>query len=248
MYRYPIRICGDPVTKQSTEALSTSDLLEELEAGLKQPKRDRLQHPFVLAVESGEATRDQIAGWCHQFGLWADPSNKLFGAMYANCPDDDLRESILENMLEEEKGQSSNTAGHMVLLERTLDEFGWDKTRREQDDLRYESWAFRHWLELVMCHRPFVESIGAVSFAAERINPFVFGKLEKGLRRHYDFSEDGLMFFSVHASDVEEEHGSLGPIAFERYATTPRAQDGVRFAVHHTADMYYQQYGVWRYY
>lgn len=233
---------------ESTKAVSTEELLEELEEGLKQPARDRLQHPFVLAVERGEATREQIAGWAHQFGLWADPSNKFFGVLYANCPDEDLRDGILENMLEEEKGASSKTAGHMVLLNRTLDELGWDDKKRVQDDLKVESWAFRHWLEVVMCNRPFVQSIAAVSFAAERINPFVFAKLEKGLREFYDLSEDGLMFFSIHASDVEEEHGSLGPVAMERYASTPLAQDGVRFAVLHTADLYYNQYNVWQYY
>ena len=77
----------------------------------------------------------------------------------------------------------------------------------------------------------------------------MFGKLEKGLREHYDLSDEGLTSFSVHASDVEEEHGHArthGPMA--RYATTPRTQDEVRFAVLHTGDMYYNQYNVWRYY
>ena len=76
----------------------------------------------------------------------------------------------------------------------------------------------------------------------------VFARLEKGLRKHYRLTEDGLRSVSVHASDVEEEHGSLGPIAMRRYATTKQAQDGVRFAVTHTADVYYNQYNVWNYY
>lgn len=235
------------MTKQ-TKLVSAKELVQELEEGLKHPSRDRLRHPFVVAVERGEATKDQIAGWAHQFGLWADPSNKLLGVMWAHCPDEDIRDSLLENMLEEEKGHSSQTAGHMELLDRTLNELGWDEERRAKDELMPESWAFRHWLEVVMCNRPFIESIAAISFAAERINPFVFGKLEKGLREHYDLSEEGLMFFSVHASDVEIEHGSLGPITFERHATSPDLQDRVRFAVLHTADLYWHQYNVWQRY
>ena len=227
---------------------SNDKLLKELEHGLFDPVRNRLEHPFVAAVEKGEATKDQIAGWLHQFSLWADPSNKLFGVLWAKCPDDDLREGILENMLEEEHGESSQTAGHMKLIETSLTELGWDEERRAQDPIRIESWALRHWFEVVIRNRPFVESISSVSFAAERINPLVFGKLEKGLREHYNLSDEGLTSFSVHASDVEEEHGTLGPTAMARYATTPRTQDEVRFAVLHTGDMYYNQYNVWRYY
>ena len=228
--------------------VATEALIDELNTALEDPVRNRTMHPFVAAVRKGEATHDQIAGWLHQFALWADPSNKLFGVLWANCPDDDIREGILENMLEEEYGQSSKTAGHMKLIDATLTELGWDEARRARDNLQPESWLQKHWLEVVIRNRPFVEALAAVSFAAERINPLVFGILEEGLREHYDLTDEGLMSISVHASDVEEEHGTLGPMAMARYATTKPQQDGVRFAVTHTADIYYNQYNVWRYY
>ncbi|MSP52353.1 MAG: hypothetical protein EXQ91_08205 [Alphaproteobacteria bacterium] len=235
-------------TKATDGAISTDELTKELEAVINHPSRDRTEHPFVQAVLKGTATKNQIAGWLHQFALWADPSNKLFGVMWANCPDDDLREGILENMLEEEYGEYSKTAGHMRLIDKTLKELGWTKKDQERDLIRPESSLQKHWLEVVIRNRPFVESLAATSFTAERINPVVFALLEKGLRKHYKLSEDGLRSVSVHASHVEEEHGSLGPIAMKRYATTKRAQDGVRFAVTHMADVYYNQYNVWQYY
>ena len=34
----------------------------------------------------------------------------------------------------------------------------------------------------------------------------------------------------------------------ERYATTAQMQEAVRFAVIHTADLYYNQYNIWKYY
>ena len=233
---------------QSNGAVPVDQLLAELEVELTDPSRDRTKHPFVHAVSSGEATKDQVAGWLHQFSLWADPSNKLFGVLWANCPDEDIRQGILENMLEEEYGESSKTSGHMKLIDSTLTELGWDQDRRARDKLQPESWLQRHWLEVVIRNRPFVDALAAVSFAAERINPLVFGIVEKGLREHYDLSDDGLMSISVHASDVEEEHGTLGPTAMSRYATTKHEQDSVRFTVLHTADVYYNSYNVWRYY
>ena len=81
------------------QALPIPEFVDELNAALDDPVRDRTNHPFVLAVENGTASKDQIAGWLNQFSLWADPTNKLFGVQWAKCPDDDLREGILENML-----------------------------------------------------------------------------------------------------------------------------------------------------
>lgn len=228
--------------------VSTDELVNELEQVLRAPERNRLDHPFVSAVGRGEATPDQIAGWLNQFSLWANFGNKLFGVLWSNCPDEDLREMILENMLEEERGDSSGLKGHMELIDTTLKEIGWTEERRAADGLRHQSWALQHWTEVVIRNRPFVQSICAVSFAMERINPYVFGLLEKGLREHYGLSEEALLAFSVHASDVEEEHGTLGPTAMERYARTQRDQDQVRFAVQHTGDLYYAQYDVWQSY
>lgn len=135
--------------KTARTALSTEAFVKQLEAIVDNPGRNRLHHPFVEAVAAGTASTDQIAGWLHQFQLWADPANKFLGDMWSNCPDDDLREGLLENMLEEEYGRYSETEGHMRLIERTLGELGWDDKRRSEDETRYESWAFRHWLEVV---------------------------------------------------------------------------------------------------
>ena len=230
------------------EALDTPTFSKQLEEIVDAKERNRVFHPFVEAVADGTATKNQIAGWIHQFALWADPCNKYLGTMWANCPDEDIREGILENMREEEHGYQSGIAGHVELIHRTCDALGWDAKRRAAEEKKYESWALHHWFEVVMTKRPFVESICATSFTAERMNTVVFAKIEKGLRQHYDLSEDAMLSFAVHASDVEEEHASLGPMAIERYGVSAYDQRNIRFAVTHTADMYYKQYNVWEYY
>ena len=230
------------------EVLDHDAFVAELEAIVDAPERNRLYHPFVLAVENGTATLDQFAGWIHQFASWADPCNKNLGIMWANCPDEDLREGLLENIREEEYGFQSGIAGHVELIHRTLDAIGWDKKRRAKDEKRYESWALHHWFEVIMTRRPFVEAICATSFTAECMNHIVFGKLLNGLQKHYKLSERALQSIAVHASDVEAEHASLGPLAIQRYGVSARDQENIRFAVKHTADMYYHQYDVWKYY
>ena len=232
----------------ATKVVSNEELIRELDDGLLESHRDRRQHPFVNAVAAGTATIDQIAGWRHQICHWAHPTNRRFGFIYSRCPDDDLTQMMFENMAEEEHGATSGAGGHIALNYRFLDELGWDEEKRAKDFPKLETWALRHWFEVVFTNRPVVESIGSLSFAAERLNPHVLGRVYQGLKEHYDISEEGLASLAVHASHVEEEHGSLGPLAFERHAQTVDGQNGVRAAVWHTAELYYSMYNVWQYY
>ena len=232
------------------DAITHEALLGEIDNELQDPLRNRPEHPFVKAVQDGTATIDQIAGWTNQFSRWAGPLIPEMYVLIDKCPPDekDLREAIMENIEEEESGLASGTANHMELCAHSLKALGWDEARRAQDPTRYETWTLKHWLEILLHTRPFYETIMMMSFAMERINPTVFGKLLQGLRKHYDFTEDDLLFYTVHASEVEEEHGMLGPVAMERYATQPNIQDDVRFVCLHGADIYYQFYNVWKYY
>ena len=230
------------------EAVDIDDLINELDAILENPVRDRKTHPVVLGIEKKELTREQIAGWIFQITCWANPTNILVGDMYARCPDEDLRLMLLENLMEEELGTESGTAGHIELFERTFTELGWDEKRRSKEEIKPETWALAHWFEVVLTRRSLVEAVAALSFSAERINPIIFRRVETALRRNYELSEAGIQSIAVHASHVEEEHGSLGPTAFTRYATTAYQQNALRFVCAHTGDLYYQQWNSYRYY
>ena len=243
MYPDPI----DGVTYRD-EAISTDDLIVELDEIMADPEKNRLEHPVIKELQKGALTREQIAGWIYQITCWANPTNILVGAMYAKCQDEDLRIMLLENLTEEEHGTESGTAGHVELFERTFTELGWDEKRRTQEDIKMETWALAHWFEVVTTQRSLAESICALSFAAERINPLCFSKIEKALRENYEISEWGLQSIAVHASHVEEEHGSLGPAAFERYCQSAYMQNRLRFTVAHTNDLYYRQWMSYQHY
>ena len=228
--------------------ISIPELIEELDEILSQPDQNRLDHPVINGLENGELTREQIAGWIYQITCWANPSNILMGAIYAKCQDDDLRVMILDNLSEEEHGSESGTAGHVELFERTFTELSWDEERRTNEDVKMETWALAHWFEVVMTQRSLAEAIAVVSFSAERINPLCFSKVEKALRANYEISEWGLQSIAVHASHVEQEHGSLDPVTFERYCQSADMQNRLRFTVAHTNDLYYRQWMSYRHY
>jgi pyrroloquinoline quinone (PQQ) biosynthesis protein C len=230
-------------------ALPGKLFLEELKQGLQDPRRDRRNHPFVQEAMRGEVTLRQIGGWLLQFRSWADPSNKGIAVLWANTPDPRIREELLENLMEEERGASSKMGGgHVALVNEALEEFGLSRTEIDGREMLYESWAFYHWWEIVLTKRSWIEGLAALSLAAEQINPIVFGRLADALRKHYRVSERALRPFDVHASEIEVGHGKIADAAIEQYATTAWAQDAVRFAVLHTADMYYRFFDVYRAY
>jgi pyrroloquinoline quinone (PQQ) biosynthesis protein C len=168
--------------------------------------------------------------------------------MWSRCKDEDLAEMIFENLEEEEHGKTSGKGGHVSLNYRLLEALGWDGARCANDSPKMETWGLRHWIEIAMTSLSPVETIAVVSFTMERRNPEVLGRIYQGVKKNYKLSDYALEALEVHASHVEEEHGSLGPIAFERYANTIYWQDRVRFAVQHTAEMAYHMYNVWKYY
>ena len=230
---------------EQVTALPADVFLRELRDGLRDPTRDRTNHPFVHKVLAGKATLRQVGGWLLQFRAWADPSNKGIAVLWANTPDPEIRHELLANLMEEELGTASQMGGgHVALVNEALEEFGFSRREIESKEMMYESWAFYHWWEVVLTKRSWLEGLAALSLAAEQINPIVFGKLAEGLRRHYKVSEHGLRPFDVHASEVEIEHGKVADGAILRYATTAHVQDAVRAAVFHTADMYYRFFDV----
>jgi len=228
-----------------THALPPDQFLEELRRGLRDPIRDRTNHPFVQKAMRGEVPLRQIGGWLREFRSWADPSNKGIAVLWANTPDPDVRHELLENLMEEELGTASQMGGgHVALVDEALEEFGLTRDEITSAGMQYESWAFYHWWEVVLTKRSWIEGLAALSLAAEQINPIVFGKLAEALRTHYRVSDRALRPFDVHASEIEIAHGKLADAAIQRYATTRHVQDAVRFAVFHTADMYYRFFDV----
>lgn len=227
------------------QVLAPDAFLDELRRGLADPRRDRTRHPFVERALRGELPLRQIGGWLREFRSWADPSNKGIAVLWASTPDPEVRHELLENLMEEELGTASQLGGgHVALVNEALAEFGLTAREIESPDMQYESWAFYHWWEVVLTRRSWLEGLAALSLAAEQINPIVFGKLAQALRTHYRVSERALRPFDVHASEIEIEHGKLADGAIRRYATTPWLQDAVRFAVFHTAEMYYRFFDV----
>src|SRR5438445_11293488 len=61
-------------------------------------------NPFTERWVGGELTRQQLGAWVCQHYQYVSQFARWCAAVYAECPDSDARDFLLENIIEEEAG------------------------------------------------------------------------------------------------------------------------------------------------
>src|SRR3989440_4045310 len=99
--------------------LATPETLQQtIETGLRQPGRNLTEHPVLARLDRGELSRAQVQGLLTQMYVHVREVTRWIAASFAACPYPEIREMIFENLLEEQMGHYSHTAGHAELLAR----------------------------------------------------------------------------------------------------------------------------------
>jgi pyrroloquinoline quinone (PQQ) biosynthesis protein C len=94
------------------------------------------------------------------------------------------------------------------------------------------------WREVLFTQRPWIEAMAAQGYALEGTAAERMKRIVKGLRSHYEIPPDHMGYWRVHI-EVEDEHGSVGEIAVEKFARTEAQQAAVRQAIQHTLDTFW---------
>ncbi|HMB36452.1 MAG TPA: iron-containing redox enzyme family protein, partial [Methylomirabilota bacterium] len=79
-----------------------SPFRQRLEAAV-QAKHSRM-NPFTEKWVKGELSREQLGAWACQHYQYVSQFARWCAAVYAECPDADARDFLLENIIEEESG------------------------------------------------------------------------------------------------------------------------------------------------
>jgi pyrroloquinoline-quinone synthase len=202
--------------------------------------RHSKDHPMIGMIERGELTREQLLGFAVQFyQLFPKVFPKPIAALYSRCPDDpDIEKHLLENLLEEGTGQVSGSASHRDLYIEFGNVLGLSPEALNAAEPLPETAALLNWREVMFSQRPWIEGMAAQGYALEGTAAERMKRIVTGLRGHYEIPRDGMGYWTVHI-EVEDEHGSVGPMAVERYAQTDEQQAGVRDAVQRTLDVFW---------
>jgi pyrroloquinoline quinone (PQQ) biosynthesis protein C len=199
------------------------------------------EHPLVDEIRSGAASREAIRGFLvHFYQIGPRPSPRADCAIYGRCPEDpDIHHLLFEDVvLEEGAGTVSGTARHLDVFLEHAKAFGITREELDTADPIPECKAFVHWRYHLAYKGDWLGAICGIAFieaASAARNDLILD----GLIRHYGFERGrpDLLFWELHASEIEEGHGTIGPTVVRRYANDAHVRKDVLEAVRTSIDL-----------
>ncbi len=204
-------------------------LIRRLDAVIQE--RHLLQHPFYQAWNQGKLTLAMLQHYAQEYYLQVKAFPTYVSATHSNCEDMAMRQMLLENLIEEERGANN----HPELWLRFAEALGVDRQAMEEHEYLPETTASVQTLRRLT--RQDNPAIGlAALYAYESQIPEVATTKIAGLKQFYGIdSRDGLMFFSVHqAADVV--HRQVTREALSHCCPTEADQAAVLAAAEQAAD------------
>ena len=191
--------------------MAKSAFRQQLESAVN-ARHSRL-NPFTDKWVNGELTRPQLGAWAAQHYQYVSQFPRWCATVYGTCPYSDVRDFLLENIIEEESGTK-----HVSLLIRFAEACGVSRqdveTARQLPTTRaLTAWCFE------MAHRPFYEGAAGLLVGLESQVPGIYKRNLPPLTSRYGFREHEVEFFSIHI-EADEVHGERGYEIVEQYADT----------------------------
>ena len=190
-------------------------------------------NPFTEQWVRGELTRDQIGSWVCQHYQYVSQFPRWCAAVYAECPDADARDFLLENIVEEESGTK-----HVDLLIRFGEACGVSRRQVETARQLPTTRALTAWC-YETSRRPFHVAAAGLLVGLESQVPGIYQRNLPPLRAHYGFSDREVEFFAIHI-EADEVHGERGYQIVERACPTPDLQARALERVRQATEMRWQ--------
>ena len=199
-------------------------------------------HPWSEAWSSGGLNRQLLGEWAKQHYHYVGNFPWWCGTVYANSAHQEVRELLLENMMEEEGfvgEEGFPQVKHTDLLLDFAEHCGLTREEVENAQLNGEllggtlglqSWCFRQ------SYKPDYEAIAGLLVGLESQVPQIYKKTTPPLIEKYGFTEEEVVFFRLHIV-ADEEHGERGFQLLEKYADTDEKKAACLRTVREAATM-----------
>ncbi len=183
-------------------------------------ERSLLKHPFYQTWQKGELTLDALRGYACQYYHHVLAFPTYVSGVHANCDDLTDRQELLENLVEEERGENN----HPELWLRFAESLGLSRDQVAASTPLPETRSLIETYRRTTKDGSLAEGLAAL-YAYESQVPAVAATKIDGLRRFYGLDDRrGLQFFIVHKSlDVEHSKVTRGLVV--KYAATPQGEE-----------------------
>lgn len=172
-----------------------------------------LDHPFYQAWNMGALSRDALREYAKQYYHFVQAFPTLVSATHANTPHLPVRQELLENLIEEERGAGNHPGLWMTFTE----SLGVSKSEASASEPLPETREAIAALRSLTRDGSYLEGVSAL-YAYESQIPEVAATKIDGLKKYYGISDErSLSFFTVHRqADVAHSGGERNIL--EQYA------------------------------
>ena len=208
------------------------DLIDQIDAQIRE--RHLLTHPFYTRWREGTLPVEAIQEYTRQYYAFESAFPRLLSAIHSRTDDPAVRQSILDNLWDEEHG----TANHAELWLRFAEGMGVqrDEVRAATPNAGTEGLMDAYW-DLARNGSP-AAAISAL-YAYEAQVPEVAAEKINGLRDRYGIDDARtLAFFTVH-STLDLEHSEAERDAIRRTTPTDEESDAARKATSRALDAWW---------
>ena len=157
-------------------------------------ERHLLNHPFYQAWSAGQLSLSALQEYSKQYYRQVEAFPTYVSAVHANCPLLPVRQQLLENLLEEERGADN----HPELWLRFAEALGVQRDDVAAASPLPETTALLHTFRTLTRDRPYLVGMTALLAYEAQVPEVAVTKID-GLKKFYGIDEArGLAFFQVH--------------------------------------------------
>lgn len=165
-----------------------------------------LKHPFYKAWDRGEISRDTLKIYAAQYWHHVDAFPRYVSAIHSKCANITDRQMLLENLIEEERGDEN----HPELWLRFAEKIGCSRDQMAKSVPHESKELVDGYFQLSSDN--FATGLGAL-YAYERQTPDVAKSKIASLKKFYDVSDErSLRFFLEHIGADEWHSEQCGEI------------------------------------
>lgn len=195
----------------------TSLFIRQLDAVITE--NAMLNHPFYQTWRMGKLSNEALRGYAKQYYHFVHAFPTYLSATHANTPHLAVRQQLLENLLEEERGENN----HPSLWLRFAESLGISGEEARTTDLLPETERAIATLRSVTRDRSYLDGVAALYSYESQIPEVARVKID-GLKTFYGVSApSALSFFTVH-QEADIYHSGDERAILERYAVGPEQQ------------------------
>jgi pyrroloquinoline-quinone synthase len=209
--------------------VATTDIIEEIREIIEE--RNLLKHPFYQAWQQGELTLEHLRGYAQQYWHHVLAFPQYVSAAHAICPNQSDRHELLENLIEEERGDEN----HPELWLRFGEGVGAARDGIAASNPLPETEKLVDTFRDATMRRSFPEACAAL-YVYESQVPEVAKTKIAGLKQFYGIDDErSLQFFEVHIG-ADEIHSEVGAGMVRRHTNEAAQRQAVLATARECAD------------